>query len=505
MAIRVNFNEGSQISLNVLNHNQSHLSKTLERLTSGQKFIGAQGNSSDYAISEKMLEQIRSLFQDDQNVQNGSSMVRTAERGIDQIVSNLRTMKELAIDAANDSNTDEDRAAIQKEFEARRAVINDIAIGTEFNSKILLDGRWVHGGIQPTKAGSGGTNTSVTDLISAFSAGTNAVQSDKNISYSRYNETLSEYVPYSQKWSFEVGSQSYDVEDGYYSFSVNVDFSSMQVEGAFAESLHNQGFTILCGACKQYVNILFDCTISAEESRYDPTGNEDNYLAREFNIGVKGVKDPESLADALIKGIYSVSDKISGVPVSTPNNVYIDNQHRLRMVRDDSGQISIWKIGKDVELQFMEGTIPNPVKDPIPPAIIDIRKDNPLWVQHGTQAGQRIQIFIKDMKSKALGIDEAEVTTREKANTAIGIINNAIETALDEATTMGAYLQRLEATFANVVTMRENAQGSESTIRDADMAKEVTDYMKYNLLSQSAESMLAQSNQSGYFVLGMLQ
>ena len=91
------------------------------------------------------------------------------------------------------------------------------------------------------------------------------------------------------------------------------------------------------------------------------------------------------------------------------------------------------------------------------------------------------------------------------ANTAIGIINNAIETALDEATTMGAYLQRLETTFANVVTMRENAQGSESTIRDADMAKEVTDYMKYNLLSQSAESMLAQSNQSGYFVLGMLQ
>jgi len=156
-------------------------------------------------------------------------------------------MKELAIDAANDSNTDEDRAAIQKELEARRAVINDIAIGTEFNSKILLDGRWVHGGIQPAKAGGGGANTSVTDLISAFSAGENAVQSDKDRSFCRYSETLGEYVPYSQKWSFEVGSQSYDSEYGYTNFSVNVDFSSMQVEGVFAESLHNQGFTILCG------------------------------------------------------------------------------------------------------------------------------------------------------------------------------------------------------------------------------------------------------------------
>jgi len=505
MAIKVNFNEGSQVSLNILNQNQNHLGKTLERLTSGQKFIGAQGNSSDYAISAKMLEQIRSLFQDDQNVQNGSSMIKTAERSIDQIISNLRTMKELAIDAANDSNTDEDRAAIQKEFEARRAVINDIAIGTEFNSKILLDGRWVHGGIQPTKSGSGGTNISVTDLISGFSAGTNAVQSDKDRSYSSYNETLGEYVSPNAKWSFEVGSQSYDAEYGYTNFSVNVDFSSMQVEGVFSESLHNQGFTILCGACSQYINILFDCTISPEESRYDPTGNEDNTLAREFNIGIKGVKDPESLADALIRGIYSVSDKISGVPVSTPNYAYINSKHRLRIVRDDSGQISIWKSDRTCELQFMEGTIPNPIKDPIPPAQKDIKKENPLWIQHGTQAGQRIQVFIKDMKSKALDIDETDVTTREKANTAIGIIDKAIETALDEATNMGAYLQRFETTFANVVTMRENVQGSESIIRDADMAKEITDYMKYNLLSQSAEAMLAQSNQNGYFVLGMLQ
>jgi len=76
MAIRVNFNEGSQVSLNILNQNQNHLGKTLERLTIGQKFIGAQGNSSDYAISEKMLEQIRSLFQDDQNVKTARQWSR---------------------------------------------------------------------------------------------------------------------------------------------------------------------------------------------------------------------------------------------------------------------------------------------------------------------------------------------------------------------------------------------------------------------------------------------
>lgn len=102
-----------------------------------------------------------------------------------------------------------------------------------------------------------------------------------------------------------------------------------------------------------------------------------------------------------------------------------------------------------------------------------------------------MHIFINNMKSEALGIDEAEVVTRDKATSAIGIIDSAIETALDEATNMGAYLQRLEVSSANIVTMNENAQGSESTIRDADMAKEITEYTKYNLLSQSAQAMLA--------------
>ncbi|MBR6888066.1 MAG: flagellin [Selenomonadaceae bacterium] len=92
-----------------------------------------------------MRGQIRALLQDNQNVQNGSSMVRTAERGIDQIIQNIRTLKEKAIDAANDSNTDEDRATIQKEFGQLVNTIDDIAIGTQFNGKRLLDGTYSGG------------------------------------------------------------------------------------------------------------------------------------------------------------------------------------------------------------------------------------------------------------------------------------------------------------------------------------------------------------------------
>lgn len=67
-----------------------------------------------------------------------------------------------------------------------------------------------------------------------------------------------------------------------------------------------------------------------------------------------------------------------------------------------------------------------------------------MWIQHGTQADQHINVYIEDMRSKVLGIDAVEVVTREKATASISIIESAIETALDEATNLGAYLQRLE-------------------------------------------------------------
>lgn len=114
MAMTVKYNEQAQFALGELNRNNIKLGKSLSKISSGQRIVGADDSGSDYSIGERMRNRIRALFQDSQNVQNGSSMLRIAERGVDRIVQTLRTMKELAIDAANDSNTDEDRRTIQK-------------------------------------------------------------------------------------------------------------------------------------------------------------------------------------------------------------------------------------------------------------------------------------------------------------------------------------------------------------------------------------------------------
>lgn len=93
-------------SLGQLNKNITQMGKRLSKVASARKLNSAADGASDYAISEKMREQIRSLGQDMRNVQNGSAMIRTAAGGVENVVDMLREIKKKAIDSANDSNTE---------------------------------------------------------------------------------------------------------------------------------------------------------------------------------------------------------------------------------------------------------------------------------------------------------------------------------------------------------------------------------------------------------------
>ncbi|MBQ2008991.1 MAG: flagellin, partial [Selenomonadaceae bacterium] len=139
MAMVVKNNMTAVNTLNILNKNSSALSKSLQKVSSGMKINSAADDASGYAISERMRVQIRSLDQANQNTQNGSSMMKVAEGAVSSTVEILKTLKEKAINAANDSNTDSDRQTIQKELDQSIDQINDNANVT-FNGKYLVDG-----------------------------------------------------------------------------------------------------------------------------------------------------------------------------------------------------------------------------------------------------------------------------------------------------------------------------------------------------------------------------
>ncbi|MGP1366541.1 MAG: flagellin N-terminal helical domain-containing protein [Schwartzia sp. (in: firmicutes)] len=137
-------------------------------------------------------------------------------------------------------------------------------------------------------------------------------------------------------------------------------------------------------------------------------------------------------------------------------------------------------------------------------------EDNAIVLQVGTKANQAIKVGLTDMRSVALGLKGTDgttlnVSTQVKANAAINVLDNALQKALDQQTTIGAVESRLDYTSSNLTTAAENVQSSESTIRDADMAKEMTEYTKNNVLLQAAQSMLSQANQNSSAVLSLLQ
>ena len=142
MSTTVMYNAGAQLSLGELNKSINKIGKALTMVATGEKITGAKDDSESFAISEVMREKLRTLEQDNQNVQNGSAMLRIAAGGIENIVSELKELRELAIDAANDSNTDDDRRVMQKVLDQKRANIEDIAVSTNYNGKRLLNGTY---------------------------------------------------------------------------------------------------------------------------------------------------------------------------------------------------------------------------------------------------------------------------------------------------------------------------------------------------------------------------
>ena len=312
-----------------------------------------------------------------------------------------------------------------------------------------------------------------------------------------------------------------------------IDFSNNES----ISQLNNQGFTILCSGCSQFINIKFNT--ESTETTYQK-GQNNNDKAVEFVVGIQDFGTThEEFLERIFEGIQNAADKPTSVTDykgsskadkfnDNDDNITLHQRHNLQMARDKDGNYYILKNNDGFRLgiydqgtylqQVVMRTIPAVTRDNVivetqevevtpfyETDIEDYVEGNPLWIHHGTKANQRINVYINDMRSKALGINAADVRTREKAVDAIEIIDQAIEYSLNEATNTGAYLQRLEYTEANVTTQDENVQAAESTIRDADMAKEMTEYTKNNVLSQAAQSMLAQANQNLSSVLSLLQ
>ena len=443
MAMVVKNNMSAVNTLNILNKNQSALAKSLQKVSSGMKINDAGDDASGYAISERMRVQIRSLDQDNQNTQNGNSMMKTAEGAVASTVEILKTLKEKAINAANDTNTDEDRRTIQKEINQMVDQIDDNALAT-YNGKYLVDG-------SRNSIGQATCTILTNSSLSTSASWGDALTALK----SRTNESLNIQSTDSVSVSYVREGRTYTT-----TFSVgNNKLSDIIKSTAFngAESLAGTA-AVASGSTQNSAFIGLD---KAKNSVY----TADNKSA--LSISAAGTGTTYQISSFTI----AIKDN-TGALRKTANNALDAFTERVRAENKS--------------------------------------EDNALTLQTGTRANQAIKVSMSDMRSLALGMKGRDgsvisVQTQDKANAAINAIETALQKALDEQANIGAVQTRLAYTSSNLTTASENVQNSESVIRDADMAKEMTNYTKNNVLLQAAQSMLAQANQNSSAVLSLLQ
>ncbi len=436
--MRINHNIAALNTYRQLSANTTSTSKSLEKLSSGLRINRAGDDAAGLAISEKMRGQIRGLDQATRNANDGISLIQTAEGALNETHSILQRMRELAVQAANDTNTKEDRAEIQKEINQLAQEISRISTDTEFNTKKLLDGTMAYKvEIEDNASGN------ITDI---------SIEGGASISEDTYSVSI-EYKAGAEAKEAE-GVLSGDLADKITFNSENVDEGIETGEYTFTYVESTSSWTLEGTA----VNNFADYGLSADDMESSDDGKTftlkytaaSDAKAEVFNVTVTDSEDNSVDAD-----LFDVSLKADAA-----DGTY-------------EGSFTV--------------------------------KDNSMQFQIGANSGQATSLSINNMSAKVLGVDNVDLTTQADANTAIDTIGAAIEKVSSQRAALGGMQNRLEHTINNLGTTSENLSASESRIRDVDMAQEMMEFTKNNILSQASQAMLAQANMQPQSVLQLLQ
>lgn len=477
MAMTIKNNMQAKRTLNELDRNAKAMQKNLSKVSSGLKIRSAEDDASGYAISERMDVQINSLDQANQNAQNGGALLKTAEGAMQNTVDALRTLKEKAIDSANDTNTNEDRAIMQKEFNQLVDQVDDNAL-TTYNGKVLVDGSHNNGitdvATHMTNQNLAEDTTGATSLLDLKDRNGNPLPIESSdtitVSWVQNGRTSTVTVPMMHEMKiFNTHRNPFDINDPMYiekTEPYNINDLVQLVGGEW-------NYDASPGVRK---SVLSGSLVELVEKTGDPS-----YIGTN-GFGVD-VHTADNTAGISIKAkTAGIEGQIAGLTISI----------------NDSQGYPRKEVNKALEFTttiFAENASP----------------DNAITLQVGAKANQAVKAGFSDMRAEALGLKTPppvvtlSIATQSDANAAINVLDNALQRVLDQQTKTGSIHNRLEYTSANLTNSSENTQAAKSTIADADMAAQMASYTKNNILLQASQSMLAQANQSSSSVLSLLQ
>ena len=439
--------------------------KSTEKLSSGYKINRAADDAAGLSISEKMRKQIRGLTQASSNAQDGISAVQTAEGALNEVQDMLQRMNELAVKAANGTNSETDRTYIQNEIDQLTTEIDRVSETTKFNETYLLKGDR-SSSAYTFKYDSQATKTA-TNLYKADGSAIADVAAlktylDANPDAKVYKTQASWSAPTTDTWAEVAGART-KLDATNISNYLNPDKTAKA--GVTFHSAATGGTVIAAG----------DVTTT-------------------YTAPVEAVKDTDYTYDS--KQYYDADG--NKIPANALNGYFKTSDGATVDVDADSTKKAYDKDGNAVT-----------------PAAADVKVDKTLkgvlslTLHVGADATDNNQISVKidSMSAASLGVDGIKVDGADDTNAlnAVDTIKEAIQKVSTQRSALGAAQNRLEHTINNLDNVVENTTSAESQIRDTDMATEMVKYSNNNILAQAGQAMLAQANQSNQGVLSLLQ
>ncbi|MGG1660914.1 flagellin [Brevibacillus sp. NRS-1366] len=445
-------------TLNRLQKNNKNTASALERLSSGLRINKAADDAAGLSISEKMRAQIRGLNQAQRNIQDGISLVQTAEGGLAVIHDpHLQRLRELAVQSANDTLTHDDRHKIQEEIEQIKKAIDEIANNTEFN------------GIKLLNVPDSGTVTKTTEVMKSVT------------------KTETTYVPEVVDLAKATSITIYEKSTSLNELTIPITSFPITLEWSPPDSpTEKYWFDIY-----QYA---FQTTAYGPESGYTP-GNNITGVRLNGLSGYDGVT--EMWANKLLAYTGAGWEPSDAEGDHSPDAI----------LGSDLSDYPKYTQGSNILLRFEYMRAVTTTTTVTVPELITIEEsiDPKVILQVGANAGDTFGVDLSDVRVSSLGIDQIMVDPRDKAVEAIGKIDVAISKVSSERSKYGAYQNALEHIHNNVANYSLNLSSAESRIRDADMAKEMMEMTKSNILAQAAQAMLVQANQTPESVLQLLR
>lgn len=420
---------------------RSSLNKELEKLSSGYRINRASDDTAGLQISEGMRAQIRGLQKGMKNTMDGISLLQVVDGALAGVQHHLLRMRELAVEAANDTLTDEDRGVLQLEIEQLKQGIDQIANDTEFNTIKLLNKNdaWTE------------TNTVTTTMpVTIFTPfSTSSVISSGNISvgavlnFSTVIPKGTTFVRFTAAFNRNTSSNFPDL---------NVTSSNGERFG------FSQPSTTLLNSGTSIQNTTNTSSTKATYTGYTP-----------------------------LTEIYTFENPVLGAW-----DFQVFNDKGTTMANYN---FTVDLVGVTETITYVNTTTINTITH---------EGNANLIFQTGANEGQALMVQLPNVLCEKIGAELIDISTRQGADQALGQIDRAVQYISSEQSIYGAYMNRLEYTYKNSANYQENLIISESRIRDTDMAQTYSSFVKEQILLQASNTMLATININHQRVLNLL-